>query len=490
MRSPTIRPNRERAWLTVLALFSLVFFLRLWLVREWGSPLPFWDQWDAEALQLYRPWLDGSFRWADLFRAHNEHRLVLTRLIDLGLLVGTGRWQTWWQLVINAALNAATAAFLVATFWSGLTTQVRALFVGIVVALFATPSGWQNALWGLQSHAYLVNGLSCLAIVGLLTADLFRVRWWIGWGAALLVLFAQGSGVFAAIAVVAVATFTALISPAPRLHRWLSIGAIAAVVGAGLALRVEVPGHAYLQAQNLDQFLAVFFRCLAWPHISQPLLCLALQAPLLWLGFDLLRRRRPPAPLEAIALALGLVSLLNAAAIAHSRAAGLSDYLPLSRYQDSLILGTVGNLFLLLGPLSRLRNHRLISIGWLGLLLLGVSVLAAGSLTLNLPFKALQNRTSQRMIIAYLHTRDPQVFVQANLYLRPLPTGESVIAVLNDPVLAPILPPELRGETGPRPWLIRYAPWLVAASGLALATCLLRRTSPTAAVDVIGDKPA
>ena len=84
-----------RVWSCVLvAFFGTVLFLRLWLVNGWGSPIPFWDQWEGQGLWLYRPWLDGSFHWDILWAAHNEHRIVLTRALDLFLLVAFGEWPT------------------------------------------------------------------------------------------------------------------------------------------------------------------------------------------------------------------------------------------------------------------------------------------------------------------------------------------------------------------------------------------------------------
>jgi hypothetical protein len=65
------------------------------MVREWGSVLPFYDQWGAEGLALYRPWLTKTFDWTFLFAAHNEHRIALTRLTDLALFAATGKWLTW-----------------------------------------------------------------------------------------------------------------------------------------------------------------------------------------------------------------------------------------------------------------------------------------------------------------------------------------------------------------------------------------------------------
>ena len=474
---PSICAPARDAGATLLALFSLVFFLRLWLVREWGSPLPFWDQWDAEAAQLYRPWLDGTFHWADLFRAHNEHHIVLTRLVDLALFVLTGHWETWWQLVINAALNAVTATVLVRVFWNSLPAHsARIAFLLTTVALFTTPSGWQNALWGFQSQCYLVNGLSCLAAIGLVTSDPICARWWGGWAAALLALVAQASGVFAALAALVLHTLRVATAKFRSGDDSFALALLATPALLGLGLWTGVPGHAYLRAGSVAEFFAVFTRCLAWPHIDQPLAAIALQAPLIWLVYDLLRRRRFPSPAEGCALTLGFISLLNAAGIAFSRGAGLVDHLPISRYHEGLILGAVGNLFALLSLAARWRRGPLVATGWIALLVLGLGVLATGSLTFNLPFKAEQDRTSSAMIAAYLETHDPAVFQQAPPFLRPHPDPRSVIAILDDPVLLQVLPPELRGAPGHRPSPIEYAPWLAAVSAVALASCLVRRT--------------
>jgi hypothetical protein len=456
----------------LVAAFALVFSLRLWLIREWGSAIPFWDQWDSEAWTLFRPWLDGSLGWRDLLVAVNEHRIVLTRLLDLGLLTLAGYWATWWQLVANAALNAITPIVLIRCFWGMIAPRYRLLFVLTVAALFATPSSWQNALWGIQSICYFINALTAIAVCFLFTTKPLHGRWWLGWSAALLALFAQGSGVFTSAAVVAVMLFSLLLDRPLKQEIWWTLGSLILVVALGVVLRVDVPKHAYLRAHDASEFFAVCLRCLAWPHIAQPLLCVVLQAPMGWLLVELIRHRRAPTPLESCALALGLISLLNAAAVAYSRGGGLVDYQPISRYHDSFLPGTVANLCLVLGPISRLRHGRIIALGWVGQLLLGLALLAAGSLTFNLPFKAQQNHIAATMVSAYLETRDPAVFETQPPFLRPHPSPQSVVRVLDDPVLAPILPPELRGGVSSRPWPVEYASWLALATAIVLVGLL------------------
>ena len=92
LRAPATAPCDRRRLIVCTTLAALVFASRAWLAQVWGSALPFWDEWDLEAVGLYRTWMDGTLRLGDLFHAHNEHRLLLTRLVDLGFFVLYGRW--------------------------------------------------------------------------------------------------------------------------------------------------------------------------------------------------------------------------------------------------------------------------------------------------------------------------------------------------------------------------------------------------------------
>ncbi|HZS38481.1 MAG TPA: hypothetical protein VFF06_16715, partial [Polyangia bacterium] len=52
-------------------------------VWRFGVDVPYWDQW--ELVPLLKGAHDGTLRAADFFALHNEHRLVVPRLIMLGL---------------------------------------------------------------------------------------------------------------------------------------------------------------------------------------------------------------------------------------------------------------------------------------------------------------------------------------------------------------------------------------------------------------------
>src|SRR5580693_913725 len=78
------------AWLT--ALFVIVLGAKLWVVQLYGSPLPLWDQW-YEARSFFVPFVEGHLTVADFFAPANEHRILFTRLLDLGVICLNGRWE-------------------------------------------------------------------------------------------------------------------------------------------------------------------------------------------------------------------------------------------------------------------------------------------------------------------------------------------------------------------------------------------------------------
>jgi hypothetical protein len=460
-------------------LVLLVFFSRAWLIHTWGSPLPFWDQWDAEAATLYAPWMQGTLHARDLFAAHNEHRVVLTRLADLGLFIANGGWNPWSQLLLNAALHAIIAGSVAAIFWETLAPKSRAIFFAGIAMLFVSTAGWQNALWGFQSQVYFASLLGVVAIAGITAGPPLRGKWWIGWTAALLGLFANASGLLGVVAIFLVA-FAAAWVQRDRAS-WLAAGATLVPLALGLALRVEPPAHAALHARDAGEFTAVFAHSLAWPHVDRAWVFVLMIWPLCWL---VIRRRRERRPLDfgdRCALALGLLGGLHAAAIAYSRGAGLIEHRPLSRYQDPLVLGVAAQLFAVARlAVDGLRLERIAFLGWGATLAAGLITLTATNLTLNLPFKRAQDRLALpviRSIAANPTTHAPN---ETDAFTIVHPSNpDSARRVLTDPTLVATLPAFLRENTpveltAPKP--IAWAVPLTLISAVFFGVMLLRLT--------------
>src|SRR5579859_2029662 len=97
-----------------LRLFLIIFGAKLLVIEKFGSDLPYWDQWDGEAGVVFMPYFEGRLGSANIFAPHNEHRIVFTKLLSLGLMIWNGQWDARLQCVVNAALHAVILAILLA----------------------------------------------------------------------------------------------------------------------------------------------------------------------------------------------------------------------------------------------------------------------------------------------------------------------------------------------------------------------------------------
>src|SRR6187549_381005 len=109
------RPEKDQRGLTpistrlkLLQYFAFAIILlgfKLRTIKYYGNSTPFWDQWDGEAANLYKPFIDGNLGWKELLSAHNEHRIFTTRLLDLTLLKINILWNPLLQMVVNAGFH-------------------------------------------------------------------------------------------------------------------------------------------------------------------------------------------------------------------------------------------------------------------------------------------------------------------------------------------------------------------------------------------------
>ncbi len=365
----TITATRQPRWVVGLfafALFLIVVGARLWLIGAHGSDLPFWDQWDAEGANLYLPYFQGSLTLRDLFAAHNEHRVLFSRLLALGLLLVNGQWDARLQMVTNALLYSTVPCGLFVLFAKDRGRRSAIAWMLVLSVVFALPFGWENTLAGFQSQFYVLVALS-LGATGLLATRLAGSGpWWAGVCLAVASLFAMASGFLAAAAVLCIAVLAVARKRdvAEGLREWwptVMVGVGVVVLGSILA--VTVPGHAASRAHGPAEFLSALLEVAAWPVHARP------WALLNWLPFALfvlayLSRRVPDLSRERFLLALGAWVLLQAAAIAFSRAAG--PWAP--RYMDLLAFGLLVNVgcaaSLIAGSGKWKRAHLAVSAVW------------------------------------------------------------------------------------------------------------------------------
>lgn len=338
---PTVAPRTTRAWLACLALYLLVCLVRWQYVVRYGGTVPFWDEWDAGAAYLYKPWVEGTLALSDLWRAHNEHRILPTRLLGLALFETVGHWDNGLEARVNVFLFAFAPA-LVFRFAQGAPQRwVRAAMGATILALAVLPFSWENFLVGFQSQFYFLL-LATLGAIALATAR----PWSLPANAAMLALvmlacLTSASGLLAAVVCASLYVLRLWLLPRERPVHALVLAAVL-LAGAAVAFVTTpvVPGHQPLRAPDLATLAEVAGRALGWPLKPAPWAPLVLWAPGL-VGTGLLLWRRRAGGADLFMLGCLAWSLLQALAIGYSRGHGLVE-VP-SRYTDALVPGLLAN---------------------------------------------------------------------------------------------------------------------------------------------------
>lgn len=436
-------------WLLPVVVFGLVVIAQLGLVAVAGTDIPFQDQWDAEGRGLYPALREGTLHGADMFRAHNEHRIFWTQLLNVALFRLNGQWDPLVQLVAGALLHAAGAALLAALLVRGRSRGVGWLLALMVVVFCLPVAAWHNALWGFQTQVYfaVLFSVPALALLGQ-PADASRRKVVVGWLAAAAAMLAMGPG-----QLVAVALLGGLVLRwrEGRGH-WREVVPPAVLLTVAWWLRQTVPEHAPLQAGSPEQFLSALARMLAWPHSDQPWAALALNIPLLLaVGGRLLKRRMAAAGEDFVVLLAGwALAVALAAAWARGGSGEFAAGVP-SRYVDLIVLLPLANVWcavvLAQEVVSRWRaSIRLVAVAWGVFLLIGWLGLSAQMLRGVILPRVRDREAPVRLMQEFQHTNDTAVFAGQPRLLVPHPNLEVVRGVVQDPRMRGALPPSLQPD--------------------------------------------
>jgi hypothetical protein len=327
----------------LLAVALVIFSARLWLIHNFGSSVPFWDQWDAQGSSIFPSWLNNTLIFSDLLKPHNEHRIFFTRILSLFLMVvNDNQWDPLVEISINALLFTFTTVIFIVILNQFLDRDIRNLELFAISLLWSIPYAWENTLGGFQSQFYLMLLLTLLALWGLLQ-DNFSVKWWLGASCALAAYFNLASGFFMSVVIIILKLYLIAIDKGNRRSHLPTLLICALITTISVMLLVKIPGHAVLKAHSVTDFLLTFGKSLAWPWVIYPWLSLILYLPFLALVLRIVWLRRYPSSAEIFVLALGGWVILQAASMGYARSAGGSS--PTSRYMDILAFGVVVNLF-------------------------------------------------------------------------------------------------------------------------------------------------
>jgi hypothetical protein len=446
---------------TLTAAFAACLFLLVvtakWAVFDrFGSPMPDWDQWDAEGGELFVPWHTNDRFLSHLFHPHNEHRVILTKLQNLTLGLFNGQWDSRLEASTNAMLHAAIAVafFVCACRW--LAAGWRPLVFLVLLALFGLPVAWQNVLGGFHSQQFWLLALSFLAIVTLPFSPAWSRRWWLGALAAILVLGSMGSGLLAGAVAMVVVAWRWMRREISARDAWPTLALGVLVIAVGLSSRVDVEWHQHMKAKSVHDFCFNIVHSLQWPWRERHWAAAVLWFPWVLAAWRVLRspRRRPESPEPPWAgdsagpaiVALGGWVVVQLVATAYARGAN-ADY-PASRYMDTLSFGAAVNAlalgWLLTHPPARRAGYRALHVAGLAWVLTfggGLHFHLATVFQSELPDAKKYYLGAEGHMRRYLATNDPKALAYPDI---SYPSAQGIIDHLGAPSLRAMMPVPLR----------------------------------------------
>lgn len=433
-----------------LCLFAFILGVRWAVFDRFGMTLPEWDQWDAEGLMLLAPWYANDHFLQALFSPHNEHRVVLTKLLNLGLTLANGQWDQKLEATFNALFPATIAVsffFLARRHLNRRWLAPLTVFLGII---FAFPFAWQNVLGGFHSQQFFLVGLALVAIALLPFNAPFSFRWWIGSAAAALALFSMASGFFGAVVVIGLLGVQYFRRERTLASAIPTLAVCAAISAIGWFTRHEFPPHIVLKAQNLHDFAFTIIRSLQWPAPNSTWFALILWLPWTWLVARVVFSSRPLSPHSRafgyFILGLGVWVWLQLVATAYARGAGGPP--PASRYIDTLVFGIVANALALvwlsprdLLPRTAQRILAVAALTWLGVFSWGAQRELRQVIYGDLPPTKIYHDYSEINVRNYIYTGDTSYLDHDDI---PYPGAVSFRQRIDIPSLRAVLPVTVR----------------------------------------------
>jgi hypothetical protein len=454
---------------------------KLWLITKFGSPTPYWDQWDAEAALLYDPHFSGGVPLSTWFSPHSEHRLLLTRLLAMGLLEFAARWDVILQMYVNAALH--TGVLVVVLYLLRDLVDRRS---GIILAMFSAlvvmvPFGWENTLSGFGNQFYFLMLFSVLALACFVGAATNSLRWWGGVALSVASFFCMASGAFTPLASAAVAGMQIAAGRRRGPHEFAGIMLQLVICGIMIHTVPAPEQHAPLRAHSIVQYLAAFRETTGWPLPVSFVAPLILFAPLMVLAIRAVRDPNQSNTAVWLCLGIGAWVLAQHASLAYGRALGIYA----SRYLDLKSLGLIVNFAALIANLQarsgtfRLRPIvvPLLSALWLAVIVESLGHTALASLPAEISEKSENGRIETENLRLFLKTGDFATLQGKAGQAIPYPDPERLAKLSSLPTIRGFLPLELvddpaaRDAVTHRLWmrggLRRIAEWLHRSCAVA-----------------------
>ncbi|HVY19442.1 MAG TPA: hypothetical protein VHA70_05100 [Bauldia sp.] len=426
-------------------LFLIVFGTKVLLIAAFGSPVPYWDQWDAEAANLFVPYLDGHLSLSSLIEPHNEHRILLTRLMALVLFELAGEWDPILEMLLNAVIHAAFVTGLAWLLLPLIDASRRMVFLAFMALAFGLPIGWENTLAGFQSQFYFLLIFSTLMLLALARATAFSPGWFAGVASAIAAFFSLASGALGPLTGAALAA--AQIATGVRSRNSREVFAIILLIAIAVVMVRSVPLAATeISAKGPADFVHAALAIASVPLHGIPGGVILAHLPL---GWFVLRAVRVPLPARSRTwLIVGLAGWLVAQvlSVAYSRAAGALS----ARYLDIVLIALPLDLVALFAILDSSTRQRLgawltaAASTWVFVIVTATIVVGYHEGWSGALGRGRDGVIQQQNVMAYLASGDMAALVNKPMLAIPYPSPQRLADLLSNSMVRAMLPDAIR----------------------------------------------
>lgn len=332
-----------------LLAFVTVYILLCTIIYSFGVNIPYWDQWDAEA-DLYLKYVEGRLRFSDLLNPHNEHRIFVTRVFNIGIFSLLGGWAPKIGMYIQSLLPAFLS-FLLIDFLRRI-GKLRVILWILVVLTFSLPYYWEDILWSFQNQFYFMLLFGSWAFM-LHKAPMDRPKLFGIILLSALLPFTVASGILGLLCLCMFSIFRSWNETKFRMA-WILIGIFQFIYALMYLKYFFVSSLAPdMQANSVLELTKALFQILSWPKLHSGALLL-LSLPLFLVLF---RRDRTfwPVISEAILIFIVIWNIGQLLALSFGRANGV---LYSSRYSISYSFYALSATFYLSYRLSKFIIER------------------------------------------------------------------------------------------------------------------------------------
>lgn len=441
--------EKALSFLPYFVFFFWIFGAKLVLIAHYGNLIPFGDQWDGEANNLYLPWLEGTLSLSNLVSPHNEHRIFTTKVWDLFLLkINGGLWSPIFQMVANAIIHVFALTLLLYFLSKSLLKPLSWTLFIFTGVLFSIPFDFENTLWGFQAQWYFLLLFTIIFLWAMTRYVPFTFLWWIGFACGELSALSLASGA------ITLATGLGML-----LIGWykaeerssLPIKALMLLTTAfivSVTLTPHISYHDQYRAHSVHELLKSIVTSMAWPALPIGVVLIPLPLCLFLLGH--IRRRYPQFDATWFVFACGIWVMGQYLLLSYGRANGnvLS-----SRYLDLYAIGLVLDFYCLLYFLSRPRENRLtLTLTKVGAALWIVAVTVSFAKEYPGIMESIRDQTLFRLeeeknVRGYFDTHDFS-FLQNKPFPQSIPYPDAFYlrSMLDNPMIGDILPTDLTGR--------------------------------------------